>query len=255
MAIAQPDLVIDIGNTRTKAALFVGGSVLRHGILGDNDPHSLEAWVADARPARVAMASSGEEPAALVNYLQQLASVKRITGESPSPLGSAYSTPHTLGTDRLANAVALWRMFPQRASMAIDLGTCITYDVVNEGGIYRGGVISPGVRMRSEAMHRHTARLPLVTVNGMPPLLGTDTTGALQSGTYHGVLAELHGFTRACRQQWPHMAVVLTGGDAPLFVAALGTRIFADPLLTLRGLHALLEHQHASGVGAAGTGQ
>ncbi|MEO8066294.1 MAG: type III pantothenate kinase [Flavobacteriales bacterium] len=255
MALAPPDLVLDIGNTRTKAALFVDGSIVRHGTLVGNDGIALGSWLGDARPVRVALANSGAEDPSLLTFVQQLALVTRITGQSPSPLASAYTTPHTLGTDRLANSVAAWRMFPQRASMAIDMGTCITYDVVDEGGTHRGGAISPGLRMRAEAMHEHTAKLPMVEIEGMPALLGTDTEGALRSGTFHGVLAELHGFTRACWQQWPHLAVVLTGGDAPLFVAALGTRIFADPLLTLRGLHALLEHEHASGVGAAGGGQ
>lgn len=255
MALASPDLVLDIGNTRTKAALFVAGAIVRHGMLVGNDGAALRSWLGGDRPMRVALASSGNEDPSLLACAQQLAPLTRITGQSPGPLASAYTTPHTLGTDRLANSVAAWRMFPQRVSMAIDLGTCITYDVVDEGGTYRGGAISPGLRMRAEAMHQHTARLPMVELEGVPGLLGTDTEGALRSGTFHGVLAELHGFTRACRQQWPHMAVVLTGGDAPLFVAALGTRIFADPLLTLRGLHALLEHEHASGVAAAGVGQ
>lgn len=255
MDIGPPDLVIDIGNTRTKVGLFTAGSVLRHGTFQSKDHVGFGEWLGSDRPARVAVASTGEEHGPLIDLIQQLAPLSRITGGSPSPLRNIYSTPHTLGTDRLANAVAVRRMFPQRTAMAIDLGTCITYDVVDESGTYRGGAISPGMRMRAEAMHAHTARLPLVEVNGMPALLGTDTTGALQSGIHHGILAELHGFTQACRQQWPHMAVVLTGGDAPLFVPALGTRIFADPLLTLRGLHALLEHQHASGVGTAGIGQ
>ncbi|MFZ1688568.1 MAG: type III pantothenate kinase [Flavobacteriales bacterium] len=255
MAIAPPDLVLDIGNSRTKAALFRDGSLLRHGVLDNHDRRVLETWITDVRPARVALASTGEEHPALTALVHELAPVTRITGESPSPLGMAYTTPHTLGTDRLANAVAAWRMFPQRASIAMDLGTCITYDVVDEGGTYRGGAISPGLRLRAEAMHERTARLPLVEVSSMPALLGTDTTGALLSGTYHGILAELLGYMGGCRQQWPNMAVVLTGGDAPLFVAALGTRIFADPLLTLRGLHALLEHQHTSGIDAAGIGR
>ena len=255
MALSPPDLVLDIGNTRTKAALFSSGAVVRHGLLSKSDRNGLEAWLAGEEPGRVALASTGEVDETLNLFVQRLAPLTRITGQSPSPLRSAYTTPNTLGTDRLANAVAAWHLFPQRASLVIDLGTCITYDVVDEGGTYRGGAISPGSRMRAEAMHAHTARLPLVEVVDPPALLGTDTGSALRSGVYHGILAELDTYSRTCRQQWPELAVVLTGGDAPLFVAAIGTRIFADPLLTLRGLHALLEHQHDHGVGAAGTGR
>lgn len=253
MAIAPLDLVLDIGNTRTKAALFANGRALRYGFPASG-PEALGPWLKDARPARIALAGSGDISEAFISFLQQLAPVTRLGGQSPSPLLSTYSTPATLGVDRSANAVAAWRMFPDRASLSIDLGTCITYDVVDATGTYRGGAISPGLSMRAEAMHTYTARLPKVEVAAVP-LLGTDTVGALQSGVFNGVVAELHGYSKTFRQQWPDLAVVLTGGDAPLVLPALGSRIFADPLLTLRGLHALLEHQHALGVGPAGAGR
>ncbi|MBK9194714.1 MAG: type III pantothenate kinase [Flavobacteriales bacterium] len=250
MATASPDLVLDIGNTRTKAALFSLGRPVRHGFLSSS-PDALGSWLVAVRPNRIALACSGEVNAAFIAFLQRLAPVTRLTGQSPSPLQSAYTTPATLGVDRSANAVAAWAMFPKRASLSIDLGTCITYDVVDGSGTYCGGAISPGLRMRAEAMHTYTARLPNVEVAAVP-LLGTDTVGALQSGVFNGVLAEVHGYSKTLRQQWPDLAVVVTGGDAPLVLAGLGTRIFADPLLTLRGLHALLEHQHALGAGPTG---
>ncbi len=253
MATAPMDLVLDIGNTRTKAALFSEGRPVCHGFLASG-ADALGVWLGDVRPNRIAVASSGEVDEMVITLLQRLAPVTQLGGASPSPLRSAYTTPATLGVDRSANAVAAWNMFRNRASLSIDLGTCITYDLVDHTGTYRGGAISPGLRMRAEAMHTYTARLPKVEVVAVP-LLGTDTIGALQSGVFNGVLAEIHGYSKTLRQQWPDLAVVITGGDATLVLPGLGSRIFADPLLTLRGLHALLEHQHALGAGSSGAGR
>lgn len=245
------NLVLDIGNTRTKAALFAGHSLLKHGAWTAATINDLALWLDGAGPAAIAVATSGEVPDELMAWGEATAPLFRLNGQSPSPLGTSYTTPHTLGTDRWADALAAWHLGGGRPCVAIDLGTCITYNVVGPGGIFQGGAISPGVRLRARAMHEHTARLPLVDVDAVPPLVGTDTASSLKSGAFHGVLAELLGYTSALRQQWPDLFVVLTGGDAPLFTGHLRSSIFADPLLTLRGLHALLEHQ-LHGPGAAG---
>jgi type III pantothenate kinase len=175
-------------------------------------------------------------------------------------LRTAYRTPVTLGVDRLANALGAVSLFPGRAVIAVDLGTCITYDVVDAEGCYAGGLITPGMRMRAKAMNAYSARLPLVRPTGEPPLIGTDTEGSLLAGVHHGVRAELQGLIADLGQGSHRCAVVLTGGDAPRFTKALKSGIFADPLLTLRGLHALLIHHRSMahpappGVGGAAIG-
>ncbi|QQR87617.1 MAG: type III pantothenate kinase [Flavobacteriales bacterium] len=248
-------LVLDVGNTRVKAALFSGRSVVKHAVLEAAKATDWERWLAGAKPAAIALAASGELPEELMEWGAATAPLFRLTGQSPSLLGTSYATPHTLGTDRWADALAAWQLGAGRPCVAIDLGTCVTYNIVGPDGVFQGGAISPGLHMRARAMHEQTARLPLVEVDAMPPLVGTDTASSLKSGAFHGVLAELWGYTNALRQQWPDLFVVLTGGDALLFTGHLRSSIFADPLLTLRGLHALLEHQLHHGAGPAGAGR
>lgn len=243
------DLVIDRGNSRNKVALFHAGTVFDQAITGGSI-QQIQHWLNGRVPERIAIGASGEQD--LVG-LERLAPVIVIRGNSPAPIRVAYATPDTLGVDRLANAVALARMFPRRAAMAVDLGTCITFDLVDPGERYLGGAISPGLRMRALAMHEHSARLPKVDPDGPVEAIGTTTDGALRTGIVTGVRHELGGWISEARYQWPDLAVVLTGGDAPRFARALKSGIFADPLLTLRGLHALLEFQSPS-VGAAGAG-
>lgn len=255
MPIGPLHLVLDIGNTRTKAAVFAGSSLVRHGAWTAATGKELLLWLGGTEPEAIAVAASGAVPDELMEWGSATVPLIQLNGQSPSPLGTSYATPHTLGTDRWADALAAWQLGAGRPCVAIDLGTCITYNVVGPDGIFQGGAISPGLRMRTKAMHEHTARLPLVEVDAMPPLIGADTVSSLKSGAFHGVLAELWGYTNALRQQWPDLFVVLTGGDAPLFTGHLRSSIFADPLLTLRGLHALLEHQLHRGASPAGAGR
>lgn len=248
-------LVLDVGNTRVKAALFAQHSLVKHGAWKTCTSLELEQWMAGLRPTAVAVAASGDAPAELLPWTEGEVPLVHLTGQSASPLRSVYATPNTLGTDRWADALAAWQLGGGRPCVAIDMGTCITYNVVSLGGVFQGGAISPGLHMRTRAMHEHTARLPQVEVDAAAPLIGADTVSSLKSGAFHGVLAELWGYTNALRQQWPDLFVVLTGGDAPLFTGHLRSSIFADPLLTLRGLHALLEHEIDHGAGLAGAGR
>lgn len=247
------DLVLDVGNTRTKAALFQGSEVLAHGIVPSGDVAAVRSFAAEHTVQNIALGSTAAPDQPMLESLSAIAPVLLITGASPAPLGNAYGTPHTLGADRLANAVAAMRRFPGRAVLAVDLGTCITYDVVGADGLHRGGAISPGLHMRARAMHAYSARLPLVHPPEAPTLVGTSTHASLASGIHFGILGELREYISRLRNEEKDLAVVLTGGDAPRFVRGMESGIFALPLLTLEGYHALLLHHRALG-GAAGAG-
>ena len=238
-------LVLDIGNSRTKAGLFANGRLVRAGHLPDGDGVAARAFLGDDRVDRIVVGSVGAEAPDLVTTLASIAPVHVIHGDSPSPLKSAYLTMNTLGVDRLANAVAANRLFPDRPVLAIDLGTCVTYDVVDASGTFLGGSISPGFHMRAQAMHAYSARLPLVEPSENVSLIGRSTEECLASGAHHGLLAELRSLIVAFGQQQPRLAVVLTGGDAPRFARALENGIFAHPFLTLLGLHALSLHDRS----------
>lgn len=253
------DLVVDIGNSRVKLALFRGRQVLRFTRMDRPDAEALRDFLGADRPACIAVASVGVPATTVMPLLEAYGPAIELTGASPAPLPVVYATTATLGVDRLANAVALHEGFPGRPALAIDLGTCITYDLVLPGAGFAGGAISAGPRMRGQAMHRYSARLPLVEDPGSPPLVGRDTLSCLASGIHHGVRLELAGMIAELTLQHPGLAVVLTGGAAPAYAAALKSGIFADPLLTLRGLHALLAHHrhlaHDRGTGGPAGGR
>jgi type III pantothenate kinase len=159
----------------------------------------------------------------------------------PLPITIQYDTPHTLGVDRIAGACGAKQLFPDVHTLVIDAGTCVTYDFTDSQGIYYGGGISPGLRMRFEALHTFTAKLPLVEP-GQAPLIGTNTETSIQSGVVNGMLAEMDGIIRQYQEKYPLLQVILCGGDGSFFENRLKASIFASPDLVLIGLNSVLIH-------------
>lgn len=133
--------------------------------------------------------------------------------------------------------------FPGKHCLVVDLGTCITFDFLEAGKVYQGGAISPGWRMRLHAMHEFTARLPLLEdLPKVVDLVGKTTEECMYSGVFNGILNELEGVINHYRTRYPDVAVVLTGGDHPVFAEQLKNGIFARPFLQLNGLNRILMH-------------
>src|SRR5690606_2755337 len=146
-----PLLILDAGNTRTKAALFRDGLLRRQAAPASRDAGAVKAFLDGVVPAAIGVGSVAQEDPALVTVLRTIAPVHVLTGASPSPFPSRLPDRSTLGVDRLANAVGAARTMPGRATLVIDPGTAITYDVVEPDGTHAGGAISPGRSMRARA--------------------------------------------------------------------------------------------------------
>lgn len=246
-------LVLDLGNTALKYGLFNSGQLQEHGAL--LEPAQLWALWQWAQPTQAILASVAAE-SAQQPWLAALAEAEALPrvlplrpGFTPVPIRNAYATPHTLGPDRLAGAVGAAGLRPGRDTLVVDAGTALKLDLVTADGTYRGGSIGPGLRMRLQALHTFTGRLPLLS---LPPaeeevqLIGDSTASALRSGVLRGAAAEVAGLAADYERRYPGLGVVLTGGDAPYLHAALartvGGRIFAVPELVLLGLEMILRY-------------
>lgn len=245
------ELVIDAGNSRMKLGLYRLGRLVSTAVALNGDLDAVQKFLAGTIPARIAVGSVAAPDPGFSAGLGRMATVVELTGAGPSPLKSAYTSPDTLGVDRLANATGAALLFPGRAVLAIDLGSCATFDVVDELAVYRGGIISPGLHMRARALHAFSARLPEVDLPDNPVLPGHDTMTSLAAGIFYGMLHEIRGHIGFFRQQYHDLAVVATGGDALRFVRAVKSGIFAHPSLTLIGLHALLHFDPQRGISPA----
>jgi type III pantothenate kinase len=162
---------------------------------------------------------------------------------SPLPIVNGYLTPKTLGLDRIAAAIGAWELAGRKPILAIDLGSCITYEFIDERAVYRGGAISPGLQMRAKAMNSFTARLPLVDLDQKPEnALGNSTLTCMQSGIWYGVEYELLGHIEAFRLKIPEIKVYICGGDSLSFESLAKDHIFVVPNLVLHGLNCILNH-------------
>lgn len=162
-----------------------------------------------------------------------------LDASTPVPFSINYDTPGTIGADRLA-AIAGAILHTDKNALVIDMGTCVTYDLVTTDRTFQGGVISPGFRMRLQAMHKFTAGLPLVNSKEAPELIGKSTESCMQSGAYYGLLGEINQIIQSYSQQIEDLEVIICGGDSVYFEKKIEISTFVLPNLVLEGLNSIL---------------
>ncbi len=166
-----------------------------------------------------------------------------MDGNTPLPIQNLYSTPQTLGTDRISSAIgAYYETGCNNAVLCIDSGTALTYDIINAQGQYLGGNISPGMNMRFKSLNAFTSRLPLVGPSNERTDIGISTETAIRNGVMNGISYEIQGYISHFRKIYPDLKVFFTGGDAENFVDKSKNYIFADRNLVLKGLNIILNH-------------
>jgi len=180
------------------------------------------------------------EPSQVKNLRKQF-EVLVLDSNVKLPFKNLYATPKTLGVDRMALASASVSQFPDANVLIIDAGTCITYDFITSQNEYLGGAISPGMRLRYQALHNLTANLPLLDTEMPKDLIGNSTSRAIHSGVVHGILKEVDGIIGEYQKKYPDLTVILTGGDANFLSNQLKNSIFANSNFLLEGLNFILE--------------
>jgi len=232
------NLVVDIGNTAVKTAVFVGDELVERKTWTSFE-QVLQHYGEGAYAWLVSSVGRFDRPPVLPSPFYEL------TAHTPLPIKLHYHTPHTLGVDRIAAAVGAWHRFAGQNVLVIDAGSCITYDLVSANGVFEGGIISPGLRMRFRAMAQFTSSLPDLSVDwarSLAPLPGKSTQACMAIGGFEGMCMEMEGFIRRFRKDYAPLTVVLTGGDAPFFESKLKEPIFADSNLVVAGLNRILQH-------------
>lgn len=159
---------------------------------------------------------------------------------TPIPVENCYSTPHTLGPDRLAAVIGAHSKCPNKDVLVIDVGTAITYDYVTAEGKYLGGNISPGINLRLLSLKEHTAKLPLIVSEGDTPDFGYSTETAIRAGVMNGVKHEIEGYIREIMLKKGDVSVYLTGGSGLCFAEHLKMCTFADEFLVHDGLYNII---------------
>ena len=249
------ELALDAGNSALKGGLFDGDDVAATFRLALRPSEGPEAWasalashLAGRRVERIGLASVVP---AVTAHLEAV--LPRLVGAAPLvirhtlalPFRLAYETPETLGTDRIAAAAAAFARYSdagRRSVVALDAGTAVTLEVVEAGGVYRGGVIGAGPQLVRQALAGGTAQLPTVPLVLPPSAVGRSTQEALQAGILYGFLDGVRGLLRRTADALGAApAVVATGGWSPFLAEHLDAIDDVDPHLVLRGIRVLMQ--------------
>lgn len=236
------NLTLDIGNTCGKMVAFDGTTPVDELHMDHGDWAKLTDFCQLHKFDRGIYSSvidlSPETEAIICNLGFPM--MKLVPGGTPVPISIKYATPTTLGADRLAAAVGAYQKNSGHDVLVIDIGTCITYDLVTAQGEYLGGNISPGPTIRLKALNEHTDRLPLVERRGDTPDVGYSTETAIRSGVMKGIEYEIEGYISDFLLKYPSLYVYLTGGVRLNLHISEKNRTFADGFIVPEGLNHIL---------------
>ncbi|MDE6263872.1 MAG: type III pantothenate kinase [Paramuribaculum sp.] len=235
-------LTIDQGNTAAKLAIWRDAELLDLLIEPQLTPEVVERFVASYGRVKAAIyCSVASEGNNIVEGISHLADkVMRLTNTTPLPIVIDYKSPCTLGTDRIASAVGACTSFPGEKMLVVDAGTAVTYDVVSADGHFLGGNIAPGMRMRLDALHRFTRRLPQVEVPrelNYDTFVGYDTPSAMILGAIYGIVGAISYYHARLGKD---TRVVMTGGWAVQLSGLCDFDVSVEPDLASKGLNRIL---------------
>ncbi|MEP2936025.1 MAG: type III pantothenate kinase [Gilvibacter sp.] len=235
-------LIIDIGNTRTKLALFNQDrlvTVVR--INPEEFDASFSQLLEDIGSIEACIiGATGNIPQGMVKTIQAHCPTMVLDHNAKLPFVNDYATPETLGVDRMALISAAAAQYPDQNILVIDAGTCVTYDFIDDKNHFKGGAISPGLSMRYDALHGYTAKLPDLEPMAPESLIGDSTANSIHSGVVYGLVNEIEGVVGRYNEQFLDLTVILTGGDAHFLLDHLKNGIFANSNFLLEGLNYLL---------------
>jgi type III pantothenate kinase len=234
-------LCFDFGNTRLKVAVFENDIFTEEIVLPNDEIFAIERLLTIYKPDKTILSSVINHNPGLESFLATKTKFHKISHLTKANFTTSVGKPETIGADRLALSAAAVYYFPNKNNLVIGMGTCITYNFINQYHQFIGGSISPGMEMRFKAMQVFTAKLPLVQAEWNFPLIGYDTKTNMQSGVIAGMAYEMDGFINEYAEKYGNFNVVLTGGDTLYFARRLKNKIFADSNFLFKGLYALSE--------------
>ena len=240
------NLVIDIGNTNSKFAVFNAKTLVYYQRVETLEIDQLNEVISNYEVQNFTISSVEAEIGQVIDFLKDKLNYVPFSTHVKTGIINNYRTLDTLGLDRWAKVIAAHKLYANKNCLLIDAGTCITYDVLTDKSEYFGGSISLGINMRFEALHHFTGKLPLVKWDRAVNIpAGTTTENAIKNGVLQGIVHEVEGFIASENKKNAALLVLITGGDANFLMEQLKNSIFAsqitnDPYLVLKGLNEVI---------------
>lgn len=150
-----------------------------------------------------------------------------------------YDNPKEVGADRIVNGVAAFEKYGGPL-IVIDLGTAITFDVINEKGEYLGGAIAPGIKIAADSLFVRASKLPKVEIVKPEKVIGKNTVNSMQSGIVYGYIGLIDTIIEKIIEEFKttkdKIKIVATGGFSKLITNESKYIKTRDEMLTLDGL-------------------
>jgi type III pantothenate kinase len=236
------NLIVDIGNTSTKLAIYDGKVMISVSRINELSCEELEKKLSGLRIKRAIVSSVKKLPPFITDlFFSNIPFVHFLTYKSKLPFKVEYDTPQTLGTDRIASVAGAFNLFPRSEILIIDAGTAITFDFLS-AGIFKGGNISPGISMRFKALNRFTGKLPLVSQTDNYSSPGRNTSDAITAGVITGVTYEINEYIRTFEKKHSDFKIILTGGDSGYLRNKIDYQLTYIPDIVTDGLNYILEY-------------
>jgi type III pantothenate kinase len=249
-------LAIDIGNTNVGVGVFSESSLVARWRLSTRRLRTADEYAVTFESLfRLATVDPGQIDAAILSSVVPAASGAlrdalgmywnidsiAVTSELDVGMDLRYTPPTSLGTDRIAGALAGIEIYGCPA-VIVDLGTATTFDAVSRDRAFLGGAIAPGLRIAQGALSAHTSQLPVVPLDPPPSAIGSSTVLGLQSGVLYGYAGLVDGLVRRMQLELGDgVRVIATGGLAHTVAPLSETVQHVDVDLTLIGLRLLYE--------------
>lgn len=237
------NLVIDIGNTRSKYAFFEGQELLEVRYTLDTLFEDIGKWKETGKSIDVFLSGSGKIDEGICLLLRELSdSWLEASLGMALPLTIGYTTPETLGFDRIAICAGALVLEKECPLLVIDSGTCITFNYVSANGEFLGGNISPGLELRFRSLHQHTARLPYVHPAENYGEIGRTTEEAIRNGVMNGMLFEVIQYIEYFIKDHKDGRIVVTGGNSHFLKEKLDFEVRFCDALGFIGLNEILRY-------------
>jgi type III pantothenate kinase len=236
------NLIVDIGNTSTKLAVFDGINKLSQSRISELSYKELEEELTRYKIDKIIISTVKKLPFIISElFLSNISFVHFLSYKSILPFKIEYDTPKTLGSDRIAAVAGAFNLFPGEEVLIIDAGTALTFDFLSSYS-YKGGNISPGLHMRFKALNIFTDRLPLVTPPEYFSNPGRNTSDAIAAGVITGVTYEINEYIRTFENNHIDFKIILTGGDSEFLKDKIDYHITYVPDIVIDGLNYILEY-------------
>ncbi|MCX6254622.1 MAG: type III pantothenate kinase [Bacteroidia bacterium] len=236
------NLIVDIGNTITKLAVYDGREKLSISRVNELSCEELEKELSAFKIKKAIVSSVKKLPPYIPDlFFANIPFVHFLSHKSKFPFKIEYETPETLGTDRIAAVAGAFNFFPGAEILVIDAGSAITFDFLS-ADIYKGGNISPGLTMRFKALNKFTGRLPLVSPTNNYTFPGRNTIDAITAGVITGVTYEINEYIRTFEKRHSDFKIILTGGDSGFIKDKINYQLTYMPDIVIDGLNNILEY-------------